>query len=53
MDTETIKSKKNGYNLNGFSTTDIGDDHLYTGIETPMKIDAFKLSDGNGVGFSI
>ena len=25
--------------------TDIGDDHLYTGLETPMKLDAFKLSD--------
>jgi len=24
---------------------EIGDDHLYTGIETPMKDDAFALSD--------
>lgn len=29
----------------GFSNDDIGDDHLYTGLETPMKADAFKLSD--------
>lgn len=32
--------------LNGFTLDEIGDDHLYTGIETPMTKDAFKLSDG-------
>lgn len=37
--------KKNGHKLNGFSFEDIGDDHLYTGLETPLKPDAFKLSD--------
>ncbi|MBT8185454.1 MAG: GTP cyclohydrolase I FolE [Eudoraea sp.] len=31
--------------LNGFTHEEIGDDHLYTGIETPMKADAFKLTD--------
>ncbi|MEL6974188.1 MAG: GTP cyclohydrolase I FolE [Bacteroidota bacterium] len=31
--------------LNGFSHDEIGDDHLYTGIETPMKADAFALTD--------
>ena len=31
--------------LNGFSLSEIGDDHLFTGIETPMKQDAFKSSD--------
>ena len=31
--------------LNGFNTHEIGDDHLFTGLETPMKKDAFKLSD--------
>ncbi|WP_276389594.1 GTP cyclohydrolase I FolE [Eudoraea chungangensis] len=31
--------------LNGFNTEEIGDDHLYTGIETPMKKDAFALTD--------
>jgi GTP cyclohydrolase I len=31
--------------FNGFSDDEIGDDHLYTGLETPMKKDAFKLSD--------
>ncbi|MEM8765375.1 MAG: GTP cyclohydrolase I FolE [Bacteroidota bacterium] len=30
--------------LNGFSHEEIGDDHLYTGIETPMKADAFALT---------
>jgi GTP cyclohydrolase I len=32
-------------NFNGFSDEEIGDDHLFTGLETPMKPDAFKLSD--------
>lgn len=31
--------------LDGFSLEDIGDDHLYTGVDTPMRSDAFKLSD--------
>lgn len=31
--------------LNGFSLETIGDDHLYTGLETPLKPDAFKHSD--------
>jgi GTP cyclohydrolase I len=31
--------------LNGFSIDEIGDDHLYTGIETPMKEDAFLMSN--------
>lgn len=47
MITETLKEtfKKNGHALNGFSYEDIGDDHLFTGLETPMRTDAFKLSD--------
>lgn len=36
-----IKTNK----LNGFSEEEIGDDHIYTGLETPMKSDAFKISD--------
>ena len=31
--------------LNGFSNHEIGDDHLFTGLETPIKKDAFKLTD--------
>lgn len=40
-----LKIKQNGQKLNGFSISEIGDEHLYTGLETPMKPDAFKLSD--------
>ncbi|TNJ42454.1 GTP cyclohydrolase I FolE [Tamlana fucoidanivorans] len=45
MELETLKTKKNGHKLNGFTIDDIGDDHLYTGVETPLKADAFKISD--------
>ncbi len=31
--------------LNGFSTNDIGDNHLFTSLDTPMKDDAFAISD--------
>ena len=31
--------------LNSYSHDEIGDDHLYTGVKTPMKPDAFVLSD--------
>ncbi len=31
--------------INGFTHEEIGDDHLYTGLETPMKEDAFEISD--------
>ncbi|MGB5500571.1 MAG: GTP cyclohydrolase I FolE [Maribacter sp.] len=44
MDKLLIK-EKNRIKLNGFTNIDIGDDHLYTGLETPMKPDAFKQSD--------
>jgi GTP cyclohydrolase IA len=44
MDTKiTTKNKKL---LNGFSNHEIGDDHLFTGLETPMKKNAFSISDG-------
>ncbi|WP_242135412.1 GTP cyclohydrolase I FolE [Aestuariivivens marinum] len=45
MQIEKLKNKINGQNLNGFTIEDIGDDHLYTGLETPLKVEAFKLSD--------
>ncbi|TXE16038.1 GTP cyclohydrolase I FolE [Psychroserpens burtonensis] len=45
MNTDTLKIKQNGHSLNDFNITDIGDDHLFTGLETPMKADAFKISD--------
>lgn len=31
--------------LNGFSDEEIGDDHIYTGLETPMRADAFDITD--------
>ena len=43
----TKVTTKNEDLLNGFSNHEIGDDHLFTGLETPMKKDAFKLSDGD------
>ncbi|RED48245.1 GTP cyclohydrolase I FolE [Seonamhaeicola aphaedonensis] len=45
MQLEKLKTKTNGHKLNGFTIDDIGDDHLFTGLETPMRKDAFKLSD--------
>ena len=39
------KIKHNNRQLNVFSTQEIGDDHLYTGLKTPLKKNAFKLSD--------
>tara|TARA_B100000508_G_scaffold138172_1_gene133803 strand:- start:102 stop:800 length:699 start_codon:yes stop_codon:yes gene_type:complete len=46
MKIEELKpTKSNDHKLNGFTTNDIGDDHLYTRLETPMKTNAFKLSD--------
>jgi GTP cyclohydrolase I len=36
---------KNGNKINDFSLNEIGDDHMFTGLETPMKADAFALSD--------
>jgi GTP cyclohydrolase I len=31
--------------MSDFSINEIGDDHLFTGLETPMKSDAFIMSD--------
>jgi GTP cyclohydrolase I len=46
MNTETLNlKKKNGHKLNGFTHEDIGDDHLFTGLETPLRKDAFSISD--------
>ncbi|MDA8768828.1 GTP cyclohydrolase I FolE [Winogradskyella sp.] len=44
MKTE-ILTKKNGKALNGFSIEDIGDDHIFTSLDTPMKPGAFDMSD--------
>ena len=46
MITEVIlKEKQQEQKLNGFSFEEIGDNHLFTGLETPMKPDAFMISD--------
>ena len=34
----TLKLKNN--KLNGYTDMEIGDDHLYTGLNTPLKKDA-------------
>ena len=43
MNNQVTTKDKNA--LNGFSDHEIGEDHLFTGLETPMKKDAFKLTD--------
>lgn len=42
--TETI-SKVNAPSLNEFSTEAIGDEHILTGLDTPMKPNAFEMSN--------
>jgi len=44
LETETLL-KPSTYNLDGFSLDEIGDDHISTGLETPMKKNAFDISD--------
>ncbi len=41
MNTETLKNNTNGHKVNGFSAEEIGDEHISTGLETPMKIRCF------------
>ena len=38
-------TKKNTDRLELYSHHEIGDDHMYTGLETPLKKDAFAVSD--------
>tara|TARA_R110001632_G_scaffold39718_8_gene99360 strand:+ start:3450 stop:4148 length:699 start_codon:yes stop_codon:yes gene_type:complete len=46
MSIETLSKEKINVSVsNGFSDQEIGDDHLYTGLRTPMKPGAFILSD--------
>ena len=44
MKTQTL-TKQNGHHLNGLSIDDIGDDHLFTSLDTPMKANAFDMSN--------
>lgn len=46
MITEVVAiENKTSEKLNGISIEQVGDDHLFTGLETPMKKDAFLYSD--------
>ena len=46
MTTEVVlKETKVAEKLNGFTNEEIGDNHFFTGLETPMKADAFQLTD--------
>ena len=42
---QNVMPTLNHQDLNSIDYQDIGDDHMYTGLETPMKRDAFKFSD--------
>jgi GTP cyclohydrolase I len=42
---DILNTLANGNHINGFSLDEIGEDHLYTGIETPMVNDAFEMTD--------
>ncbi|MAD97019.1 MAG: GTP cyclohydrolase I FolE [Flavobacteriaceae bacterium] len=44
---ERIKRQRgaNGSKFNGLDAHEIGDDHLFTGLDTPMTEDAFDMSD--------
>ena len=39
------KRKTNGSPFQGLNAHEIGDDHLLTGLETPMRADAFAISE--------
>ncbi|WP_046755466.1 GTP cyclohydrolase I FolE [Kordia jejudonensis] len=47
MKTADVLNHLNGndVSLNGFSYEEVGDEHLLTGMETPMRSDAFQISD--------
>ena len=38
-------TKQKSRRINEFSHHEIGDDHLYTGLDTPLKKDAFAITD--------
>jgi GTP cyclohydrolase IA len=40
-----LNIQDNTSEISNFSIEEIGDEHLYTGLETPMKADAFLLTD--------
>lgn len=40
-----ILEKVNGHSINFLSIDELGDDHISTGMETPMRSDAFDMND--------
>jgi GTP cyclohydrolase I len=45
IDTVVPQKKRSSEKISRFSIDEIGDDHLFTGLETPMKPNAFAISD--------
>lgn len=45
MEKFLIEPSINKISIDNFSLEEIGDNHLFTGLETPMKKDAFSISD--------
>ncbi len=45
METQILKTKTKDSSLKNFTNKEIGDDHLHSGLETPLKKDAFLISD--------
>lgn len=43
------KINEDSLEINDFTIDEIGDNHILTGLETPMKDDAFDLSDENKI----
>jgi GTP cyclohydrolase I len=43
----TVIPIKENTSLNEFTIDEIGEDHMFTGLETPMKPDAFVMSDAD------
>ncbi|MEJ6792753.1 MAG: GTP cyclohydrolase I FolE [Lacinutrix sp.] len=40
-----LLTDENDISLNGYTEQDIGEDHMFTGLDTPMRADAFSISD--------
>ena len=45
MKTDSLSTQKISKSLSDFDFDEIGDEHLYTGLQTPMREDAFALTD--------
>jgi GTP cyclohydrolase I len=40
-----LRHRLNGNRLNGFTDREIGDDHLYSGLVTPLRNDTFDTRE--------